>query len=117
MADLGVQVASGVSTPGANTRTANLVTGTYAQPGPGVFTLVAKQSAAGIKATLLVGGIPLALNQTVSGIGLTGTMSITDNIEVAQFAKGGIAELYLENITSTAGTTCDYKLFWRPGGK
>lgn len=116
-ADYGVLVASGVSTPGANTRTSDLISGTYKQPGKGFFTIVAKASAAGIKGTFLVGGIPLMLNQSITGVGTTGTMSVVDNVECGQFANGGIVEFYLENTTATAGTTCDYKIFWKPGGK
>lgn len=113
---MAVLVTSGVSTPGANTTTADLVANTsYKTVGPGTLQFVAKASAAGIRATLLVGGIPLANRQPITGIGTSGTMSVVDNVECSQYIKGGVIELYLENTTATAGTTCDYKLFFTPG--
>jgi hypothetical protein len=100
---------SGISTPGANTKTANLSTGTYTNvPRGTTVALYAKGSAAGISATLLVGGIPLINDQPVVQFGTSGTISKNDNLITAAKTNGGNIELYLRNTTATAGTTCDY---------
>jgi hypothetical protein len=100
---------SGLSTPGANTKTADLATGTYTiVPKGTTVALFAKGSAAGINATLLVGGIPLINDQPIVQYGTAGTMSKMDNLIVAAKTNGGKIELYLRNTTATAGTTCDY---------
>jgi hypothetical protein len=99
----------GISTPGANTKTANLATGTYSiVPKGTTITLYAKGSAAGINATLLVGGIPLVNDQPIINIGTTGTINRLNDGQVSVKTNGGMIELYLRNTTATAGTTCDY---------
>jgi hypothetical protein len=99
----------GVSTPGANTKTADLATGTYTiVPKGTVVTLYAKGSATGINATLLVGGIPLINDQPLVGIGTAGTINRLNDAIVSVKTNGGKIELYLRNTTATAGTTCDY---------
>jgi uncharacterized protein GlcG (DUF336 family) len=103
---------SGISTPGANTKTANLATGTFQFiPKGTVVTLVGKESAAGINATLLVGGVPICNDQQIIFIGTSGTSSVKDNIVASAPTNGGQIELYLRNTTGTAGTTCDYAVY------
>lgn len=99
----------GISTPGANTKTSDLATGTYTiVPRGTVVTLYAKGSASGINATLMVGGIPLVNDQPVVFTGTAGTISKIDNVIASAKTNGGKIELYLRNTTATAGTTCDY---------
>jgi hypothetical protein len=112
---MAVNVAAGISTPGANTTTADLVSGTYKTIGPGNLSLIAKASAAGIRFTLLCGGVPLGIRAVVTDTGSAGSISTNDNVQCAQYVKGGVVELYLENTTATAGTTCDYKVLFTPG--
>jgi len=111
---MAVVVASGLSTPGANTKTADLVTGTYEFVGKGKITLCTKGSAAGINATISVGGIMLCNDLPVVYTGTAGTISINDNILASQTVTGGRVELYLRNTTATAGTTCDYLVLFEP---
>jgi hypothetical protein len=99
----------GVSTPGANTKTADLSTGTYTIiPKGTVVNFYAKGSAAGINATLLVGGIPLVNDQPLVGFGATGGINRLNDLVLSVKTNGGKIELYLRNTTATAGTTCDY---------
>lgn len=99
----------GVSTPGANTKTADLSTGTYTIiPKGTTVNFYAKGSAAGINATLLVGGIPLINDQPIVGIGTTGSINRLNDLQTSVRTNGGKIELYLRNTTATAGTTCDY---------
>jgi len=111
---MAIVVASGVSTPGANTKTADLVAGTYQFVQRGMITLIAKGSAAGINATLTVGGVPLVNDQAIVFFGTSGTMSIKDNVVCQQFSNGGRVELTLRNTTATAGTTADYMVYFEP---
>jgi len=111
---MAVVVVSGLSTPGANTKTADLVTGTYQFIGKGKITLVSKGSAAGINATLLVGGVAMTNDQPVVYTGTAGTISVNDNIVCSQMVNGGKVELFLRNTTATAGTTCDYLVLFEP---
>jgi len=111
---MAIVVASGLSTPGANTKTADLISGTYQFIGKGKVTLVAKGSAAGINATILVGGVALVNDMPVLYTGTAGTVSINDNILASQMMNGGRVELYLRNTTATAGTTCDYLVLFEP---
>jgi hypothetical protein len=111
---MAIVVASGISTPGANTKTADLISGSYQFVGKGRITLVAKGSAAGINATILVGGVALIQDQAVVFTGTAGTLSVNDNILASQVVGGGRVELYLRNTTATAGTTCDYLVMFEP---
>jgi hypothetical protein len=111
---MAVVVASGLSTPGANTKTADLISGSYQFIGKGKLTLIAKGSAAGINVTLTVGGIALCNDLPVVYTGTAGTISINDNIQASQVVNGGKIELYLRNVTATAGTTCDYIVLYEP---
>lgn len=111
---MAIVVASGLSTPGANTKTADLISGSYQTVGRGKVTLVAKGSAAGINAYLFVGGVALINDLPVIYTGTAGTISINDNIVASQVMNGGKIELYLRNTTATAGTTCDYIVLFEP---
>jgi len=111
---MAIVVASGLSTPGANTKTADLISGTYQFIGRGTVTLVAKGSAAGINATLMVGGVALVNDNAVLFTGTAGTLSVNDNILASQQVNGGRVELYLRNTTATSGTTCDYLVLFQP---
>ena len=111
---MAVVVASGLSTPGANTKTADLVSGSYEFVGKGKITLIAKGSAAGILATLSVGGIMLCNDMAIVFTGTAGTLSVNDNILASQTVSGGRVELYLRNNTATAGTTADYLILFEP---
>ena len=114
---MAVVIASGLSTPGANTKTADLISGTYQFVGKGRITLVAKGSVAGINATLLVGGIALVNDLPVMSYGTAGTISVNDNVLASQVMGGGRVEFFLRNVTATAGTTCDYLVLFEPMGK
>jgi hypothetical protein len=104
-----VNAFAGISTPGANTKTANLASGTYQNlPKGAVINFFAKGSAAGINATLLVGGIPLINDQPIIGIGTTGTINRLNDLQCSVKTPGGLIELYFRNTTATAGTTIDY---------
>jgi len=111
---MAIVVASGLSTPGANTKTADLVTGTFQTVGKGRVTLVAKGSAAGINAALIVGGIGMINDLPVMSYGTAGTISVNDNVLCSQVMAGGKIELFLRNTTATAGTTCDYLVLFEP---
>ena len=111
---MAIAIASGVSTPGANTKTADLITGQYQYLGKGVVTLYAKGSAAGINATLAVNGTPLIDDLPVIFLGSTGGLSVRDNVVVQQTVAGGRVQFFLRNITATAGTTCDYYITFDP---
>jgi hypothetical protein len=111
---MAVVIATGQSTPGANTKTADLVSGQYQFVGRGKITLVAKGSALGINATVNVGGVSIMNDQPVSDYGTAGTLSVNDNVQASQVMNGGRVELFFRNVTATAGTTIDYKLFFEP---
>jgi hypothetical protein len=100
----------GVSTPGANTTTAELNTGDYQYaPRKGVLTIVGKGSAAGINAQLTIGGVVVINDQPIVFTGTTGTVTVRDNV-LAQVGvnQGSKISFKLRNTTATAGTTCDY---------
>lgn len=114
---MAIVVVSGTSTPGANTKTSDLVSGTYQFVQRGKLTLIAKGSAAGINATLMCGGIALVNDQPVIYTGTAGTISVNDNIVASQGVNGGKVEFFLRNTTATAGTTCDYQILFEPGSR
>lgn len=111
---MAVTVISGISTPGANTKTADLVTGTYQFVGKGKVTVIAKSSATGILATCVIGGTAIINDQMIPYTGTAGTLSVNDNIIASQQMNGGRIEFYLRNNTATAGTTCDYMVLFEP---
>jgi len=114
---MAILIASGsaVSTA-ANTKSADLMTGSYTQIGRGKVTLVAKGSATGMNITLAVGGIALMQDSPVTFTGTAGTLSANDNVLVSQAISGGKVELFLRNTTAGALTT-DYLIYYEPGGK
>jgi hypothetical protein len=111
---MAVVVISGIATPGANTKSADLVSGTYAIVGAGKITVISKASITGILATCLVGGTPLVNDQMIPYTGTAGTLSVNDNIIASQQVQGGKIEFYLRNNTATAGTTADYMILYEP---
>jgi len=111
---MAVVIANGTAlSTGANTKTADLVSGTYQFIGKGKITLVAKGSATGMNVTLLVGGIALANDMAVPYTGTAGTISVNDNIMASQAVQGGRVEFYLRNTTGGALTT-DYLVLFEP---
>lgn len=97
----------------ANTKTADLVSGTYQFIGKGKVTLAAKGSATGMYITCLVGGVALVNDQPIPYTGTAGTISVNDNIMTSQVMNGGRVELYLRNTTGGALTT-DVLLLFEP---
>lgn len=105
---------SGISTPGANTTTAELNTGDYQYaPRKGILTFVAKASAVNINATLTVGGVVVVNDSNIVYIGTSGTATLKDNV-ICQVGvnQGSKISLKLRNTGATAGTTCDYLLYF-----
>ena len=94
-------------------RTADLVTGQYQFVGKGKITLVARGSAAGMNATVSVGGIALIDDQAIPSFGATGGLSSNDHVVVSQMMNGGRVQLFLRN-TSGGALTTDYALYFDP---
>ena len=114
---MAIIVASGTTlSTGANTKTADLVTGRNQYVGKGRLQLVAKASAAaatGMLVTLNCGGVALADDSRIPYCGTTGTISVKDNIMVDQVVAGGRVELFLRNDSGGALTT-DYIIYFTP---
>jgi hypothetical protein len=111
---MSIMVASGVTiSTAANTKSSDLVNGTYQFIGKGIITLVARGSVAGMNADLKVGGISLIADLPVPYFGNTGGLSLKDHIVVSQKMNGGRVEMYLRNSTGGAVTT-DYALLFDP---
>lgn len=111
---MAVVVAAGTAvSTNANTKTADQISGTYQFIGKGKITLVAKGSATGMNATLLVGGIALANDMAIPFTGTAGTISVNDNVMATQMVQGGRVEFYLRNTTGGALTT-DYLILFDP---
>lgn len=98
---------------GANTKSADRVSGQYQHVGRGKFILVAYPSATGMNATLSVGGITVINDLPVGWFGTTGSMDLSAHVVVAQVLNGGRVELYFRNTTSGA-ITVDYQLMFEP---
>lgn len=114
---MAVLIASGTAlSTAANTKTADLITGTYQFISRGKVTLVAKGSATGMYATLTVGGVAIVNDLPISFTGTAGTISAADNVLASQAVTGGKVEFYLRNVTGGALTT-DYLIYYEPGGK
>lgn len=112
---MAILIASGIGVSvSANSKSNDLVSGTYQFIGPGKITLVAKASATGLYNTLNVGGISLSNDLPVVFTGTAGTMSVNDNVVVSQFVSGGRVELFFRNTTGSA-ITVDYMLLYEPG--
>jgi len=97
----------------ANTKTSDLISGSYQFVGKGKVTVVAKGSATGMYITCLVGGVALVNDMPIPYTGTAGTISINDNIITSQVMNGGRVELYLRNTTGGALTT-DYLVLFEP---
>jgi hypothetical protein len=109
-----ITVANGsVVSVAANTKSAEQVTGTYQNIGPGVLILVAKAAATGMNVTLSCGGIPLISDQAIPYTGTAGTISINDNVLVTQLVNGGKVECSFRNTTAGA-VTVDYMVLYQP---
>lgn len=111
---MAIVIASGTAvSTAANTKTADLISGTYQFIGKGKVTLVAKGSATGMNVTLLVGGIAMVQDQAIPYTGTAGTISVNDNIMASQVMAGGRVEMSLRNTTGGALTT-DYLVMFEP---
>ena len=111
---MAVIVASSIAeTVAANTKTADLVSGQYQNVQKGKLTLVALPSAAGVLATLSIGGITLINDLPVGWFGASGTMDLSAHVVLSQEVLGGKIELYFRD-TSGAGKTCDFQLMFEP---
>lgn len=114
---MAIVVASGMTvSTAANTKSSDLITGMYQFTGKGKITLVARGSAAGMNASLSVGGIALINDLPIPYFGATGGLSINDHVVCSQVMNGGRVELYLRNTTGGALTT-DYSVLFEPTGK
>lgn len=110
---MAICIASGIYTCVANSKSGNLVTGTYENIGSGKITLVAKASATAPTVTLLVGGLPLVNDQKVPFTGTAGTIDVSANVITSQVVSGGRVEYYVREITG--GTpTIDYAIYFEP---
>lgn len=111
---MAVVIASGTAvSTAANTKSADLISGTYQFVQKGKITVVAKGSATGMNLTTLVGGIALVQDQAIPYTGTAGTISINDNVMTSQVMQGGRIEFYLRNTTGGALTT-DYLILFDP---
>jgi hypothetical protein len=109
-----ITIASGVTvSTAANTKSADLISGTYQFIGKGTVTLACRGSAAGMNATLSVGGVPLCDDLPLLAFGATGGLSIKDHIQVSQAVTGGRVQFFLRN-TSGGALTTDYVLYFEP---
>jgi len=96
----------------ANTKSIDLVSGTYQFVQKGKVTLVAKASAI-VNATCTVGGVALINDIAVPYTGTAGTLSTNDNVVCSQVVNGGRVELYFRE--AVGGTpTVDYLLLFEP---
>jgi hypothetical protein len=111
---MAVVIASGTAlSTAANTKTSDLISGTYQFVGKGKVTVVSKGSATGMYISCLVGGVALVNDLPIPYTGTAGTISINDNIITSQVMNGGRVELYLRNTTGGALTT-DYLILFEP---
>lgn len=111
---MAILVASGVTaSTAANTKTADLISGRNQYVGKGRIQLVARGSAAGMNATLNVGGVALADDLAIPYFGATGALSVKDHIVIDQVVSGGRVELFLRN-TSGGALTTDYAVYFTP---
>jgi len=106
-------VSATTSSVGANTKTADLVSGQYENVGKGKIILAGLSSVTGLNVTLSVGGITIINDQPIPWFGTTGTMSLSDNVITSQLLNGGKVEMFLRNTTAGA-ITCDYQLMFEP---
>lgn len=111
---MSVVVASGSAlSVTANAKSAELVAGQYEFTGPGVYTLVVKGSATGLKVSNSVGGVALADDEDVLFTGTAGTIAVNQNAMASQPLSGGRNSLTFRNTTGGA-LTVDYLLLFDP---
>ena len=110
---MAVVIASGQYTGIANTKSADLISGSYQFVGKGKITLVGKASAIAMNATLIVGGVSLVNDQAILYYGTAGTVSINDNIICSQVMNGGKVEFYIRN-SGAATPTVDWIVLFEP---
>lgn len=114
---MAIVVAAGTSTPGANAKSADLISGTYQFVKSGKLTLVAKTVAAAqnINMQLLVNGQPLINDLPVPYYAASGgSLSINDNVVASQMVAGGRIEMFARNTGGTAGDKVEYQLLFDP---
>jgi len=98
---------------GANTKSADQITGQYQFIGKGNLNFYGLASAAGLKATLKVNGVSIIDDEDLIMFGTSGTLKKIDNEVVSQIVAGGRVELFFRNTTSGA-LTVDYILEYTP---
>jgi len=89
----------------ANTKSSDLVSGTYQFIGKGTLSVAARGSATGMNITVLVGGVAIVNDQPIPYTGTAGALSIRDHVVAEQLMAGGRVECYLRNTTGGALTT------------
>jgi len=110
---MAIVITGGIYTCVANTKSADLVSGTYQFVGKGKITLVAKASATAPNITCSVGGIALVNDVKIPYTGTAGTLSVNDNVLCSQVMQGGRVELYIREVTAGVPTV-DYLLLFEP---
>lgn len=113
---MGVIVAAGTATAtAANTRSSDLVTGTYQfLPFDAIISVIARSSATGMNIQLVSDGQNLVSNMAIPFTGTAGALSANDHV-IASFpvAEGSRTEFFLVN--STAGSlTTDFIIYAEP---
>lgn len=113
---VGYVVATGFTSLTTGTSSTDQVSGTFQYAGPGTYQLVAKASATGMYATMLVGGQVVCQDKIIPFYGTAGTLSTSDNVVAGQtILNNGKTELYFRN--PTGGTvTVDWIIWWDPLG-
>lgn len=109
---MGVLVASTTAlSVAANAKSADQVSGTYQfLPFDATLSLIAKASATGLNATLVVNGVAVINDQAIPGTGTAGTISALDNdLGSIDVPAGSRVELTFRNTTGGA-ITVDSKL-------
>jgi len=111
---MAIVVATGTAVSiGANTKSADQVSGRNQYVQKGRIQLIAKCSATGMNITLNVGGVALVDDSAIPYTGTAGTISVNDNVMVDQVVSGGRVELFLRN-TSGGALTTDYLVYYTP---
>jgi len=114
---MAVLIGSGITvSTAANTKSADLIVGSYQFISRGKITLAARGSAAGMNVTLTIGGVAIVNDLPLSFFGATGGLSVVDHVVASQAVTGGKVEFYLRNTTGGALTT-DYAIYYEPGAK
>lgn len=97
----------------ANTKSADLITGTGQYVPKGKLTLVAKGSATGMNVSLACNGTAIIDDLAIVSTGTAGTISTNDNVVASQLVNGGRVQMFLRNTTGGSLTT-DYLLLFEP---